>query len=221
MSSIVMREVLSEEDPSLPGVVDLYISSFPEDEREDPSYLQSMLGALNLSSPGKIATAHLLVAERDTHPFGFAFCEFLPAAEMGFHIYIALAPSERGKGFGRRLLLCAEERMRLDALYLGLPYHGSICEVERVEDATDESDRRTRLRRVHFYERLGARIISSTYTQPALSPDKQPVPLYLMWRDANGGLSREEIIRRFYAEVYRLEPTHPFVVEALRQEPNP
>lgn len=218
MSDIVMREVLSAHDPSLPKLIELYVSSFPEDEREDPSYLQNALGELNLSSPGRIATAHLLVAERGSEPFGFAFCEFLREAQMGFHVYIALTPSERGKGFGRRLLLCAEERMRLDALYLGVAYHGSICEVERVEDATDEADKRTRLRRVHFYERLGARIISSTYIQPALSPDKQPVRLYLMWRDADGGLSREEIIERFYSEVYGLDEHHPYVTEALRQE---
>ncbi|MEM3671495.1 MAG: GNAT family N-acetyltransferase [Thermoprotei archaeon] len=216
MSEIVMREILSRSDPSLPEVVNLYVASFPENEREDPSFLQRSLDPLSLSSPGKIGTAHLLVIEREGWPFGFAFCSFLPTAQMGFHAYIALAPTERGKGFGRRLLVCAEERMRLDALFLGLPYRGSICEVERIEDAKDETDRRTRIRRVHFYERLGSRVISTTYTQPALSPDKDPVPMYLMWREAEGGLSRQEIIQKFYSEVYGLPEGHPYVIGALQ-----
>lgn len=95
---------------------------------------------------------------------------------MGFSVYLVVKPEERGKWLGQKLFKCSLERMRLDAGCAGVPFYGCVLEVERIEDAADEEDRVIRERRLRLFQYLGARIITSTYVQPALTPELQPTP---------------------------------------------
>lgn len=212
---IRVREILSGRDPSFKPVMELYRRSFPPDEREPVWRIREWIHPLRLSAPGLKIARHLLVVERGDAPLGFSLFEFFCEVGMGFAVYLVVDPEERGKWLGQRLFNCSLERMRLDAGFAGVPFHGCVLEVERIEDAADEEDRVIRERRLRLFHHLGARIITPTYVQPALTPDLQPTPLNLMWLEQQPGLQPQEIVQHFYRIEFGLPSNHPFVQAAL------
>ena len=71
-------------------------------------------------------------------------------------------------------------------------------EVEREDLAATAREREERVRRLRFFARAGARIVTGIdYRQPPLHSDAEPVPLYLMF-DAVGSqsptLSHERVL---------------------------
>lgn len=211
-----VREILSARDAAFKPVMELYRNSFPPDEREPVWRIREWIHPLRLSAPGLEIARHLLAAERGEEPLGFSLFEFFCEVGMGFAVYLAVHPDERGKWLGQRLFKCSLERMNLDASFAGVPFYGCVLEVERIEDAVDETDRIVRERRLRLFHYVGARIITPTYIQPALTPDLQPTPLNLMWIERQPGLEPQEIVRHFYEIEFGLPAGHPFVQAALK-----
>lgn len=109
-----------------------------------------------------------------------------------FLVHIATTANFRGKGVGKALL---------DAL-LSWPGPSSILlEMDEAESGD-------------WWNRQGARVISQTYTQPAIHQDTESVPYRLM---AIGEIeyTRAQIIRDFYKEFWRLSPDHLLVEKAV------
>ncbi|MCW5935194.1 MAG: GNAT family N-acetyltransferase [Fimbriimonadia bacterium] len=214
-SSIRVREILTPKDPAFPVLIALYREAFPKDEREPTDRLREWLKPTNQSAPNQAIMRHMLCLEREGAPVGFSFIEFFNEASMGYPVYLATHPAERGAGLGRFLFQCSIDRLRLDARYVQRPFYGCVLEVEREEDAVDADDLALRTRRVRWYESLGARLITPTYVQPALTEDQNPIPLNLMWIQDEPGLSEEAIIEQFYSQEFGLPPNHPYVQNAL------
>lgn len=119
--------------------------------------------------------ANLLVARDGDDLLGFSLFRILEEASLGYLWYICVNQSARGGGIGRQLY-----QRTLESLKNGNGLKGLIFEVERL-DSESHPVYGDPIRRVKFYERLGARlIVGYDYRQPPIPPHG-PVPLQLMY----------------------------------------
>ncbi|MGL5272932.1 MAG: GNAT family N-acetyltransferase [Phocaeicola sp.] len=161
---------------------ELMHTSFPEIERRDREaqrdytdnnpFLQSYI-ALDESKPVGFVNIWKLN--------GFYYIE-----------HIAIDPSQRNGGYGKRVL------EKIESEFNEWPI---VLEVEKPEDEMSS-------RRINFYKRLGFVLHELPYIQPPYRVDGKELPLYLM---SYGKLNMEEeyhkIRSSIYKEVYnKIEP---------------
>jgi len=155
----------------------LYECSFPVEELRD-------FDELSERKPG------LIVARDEDVLLGLSIFRALEEASLGYLWYICVDQSTRGRGVGRRLY-----QRTLDSLTAnGNSLKGLIFEVERL-DSEAHPVYGDPIRRVKFYERLGARLILGyDYWQPPIPPHG-PVPLQLMYHPLECQPSGEDLAR--------------------------
>jgi GNAT superfamily N-acetyltransferase len=216
---VTIREILSPQDPAFSPMMDLYETSFAEDEREPRWKFARWVDPLNISAPLLYSAEHMLVCEVCDEPVGMVFFSYQRQVELGFLVYVAVNDKHRGKGYGRRLLAAAVERCHLDAHYLGGRLPGCVMEVERMEDAdpSDAEEIERRRQRLDLFAKLNAKLLSPGYVQPALTPNGEPVPLNMMWWEVEGGMPGHRIIEGFYESIFNLPADHPLVVQTKAQ----
>ena len=153
----------------------IFKNSFPEDERRSFKE-QKMLLRNPLYNFNTIYNNKL--------PIGFiAFWTF---KDFIFIEHLAIDRNFRGKGYGGKII--KDIISRYDKVI--------ILEVEKTK--TNEA-----IRRISFYENLGFHLNKYDYLQPALSEDKEPVPLFIMSYPNNIG--EEDFIHirnKLYNAVY-------------------
>ena len=118
-------------------------------------------------------TAH----SADGHLIGFATALHLPSAEAAYLEYLAVSPSARGTGTGAAMLSSIATDLQAERSVRGI--------VLEVEDPLRTPGRDPLLaRRVAFYERWGARPVTSldNYFMPDLANPGGLVPMTLLWR---------------------------------------
>jgi len=131
----------------------------------------------------------LLVARKGDALLGFSIFRVLEEASLGYLWYLCVDQSARGGGIGRQLY-----QRTLDSLKNGNDLKGLIFEVERL-DSESHPVYGNPIRRVKFYERLGARLVLGyDYWQPPIPPHG-PVPLQLMYHPIGGTPSEAELAR--------------------------
>ena len=131
----------------------------------------------------------LLVARKGDALLGFSIFRVLEEASLGYLWYLCVDQSARGGGIGRQLY-----QRTLDSLKNGNDLKGLIFEVERL-DSESHPIYGDPIRRVKFYERLGARLVLGyDYWQPPIPPHG-PVPLQLMYHPIGGTPSEAELAR--------------------------
>jgi len=187
----------------------VYEESFPSCEQEpNEIILKSLRCGVGLSfrlrSQGctvGIATTHLLLQP--------------PAV---FLVYLAIDRDHRQQGLGRPLLeyACSTSAARLGEL--GLEPLGMIWEADTIND-TQSVKAEDRVRRVRFFERLGAFLLPNLYLQPPVD-GIAPVRMQLMYRPAKGrqfpsNSTVTALIRAIYFEKYGAVNHIP--VETLNQ----
>jgi GNAT superfamily N-acetyltransferase len=160
-----IRPLTGQDDPLFWPALELYVESFPRDEREP-------LAGVAEAAAGR-GPALLWIAEREEALAGLAYFYLDPAAGCALLVYLVTAPSARGQGVAQALIQAV--RSRAAEAGIGVVFF----ECERPEDAVG-GERAARDRRLAFFARRGGRLVSRGYTQPALAPDRAPVPLYLM-----------------------------------------
>ncbi|MET8763372.1 GNAT family N-acetyltransferase [Lentzea sp. NPDC004782] len=133
-------------------------------------------------------TAH----SADGHLIGFATALHLPSAEAAYLEYLAVLPSARGAGTGTAMLSSVATQLRAER-----SVHGVVLEVE---DPLRTPGRDPLLaRRVAFYERWGARPVTSlnNYFMPDLVNPGGLVPMTLLWRGIrdNSVLAPDGVVR--------------------------
>src|SRR6185503_1294380 len=118
-----------------------------------------------------------------------------------FLVYLAVAPAQRGRGLGRRFLEFAwsASSARLAGAI------GMVWEVDAAPAPGAEPTREYR-RRIGFYERCGASLLSQAYVQPPVD-GRTILPLQLMFRPAQAEARPDAetvhaMIRAMYAEKY-------------------
>ena len=216
-SFLAIREILDPRDRGVEPMLRLFASSFPPAEREPYHVLREQLRKVCSWSHGQPAPYRHFVMEADPDTAtaaGMARGAFLPSG-IGFVVHVAVAKPLQGLGLGERLIRHAIGAFQTDAEKAGVPYYGTIFEVERVEDARDVREKTVRERRLRFFDRLGATLLTSHYTQPSMAPGLPPVLLNLLWLESTPGLARPTIIKQFYRDAFGLGPAHPYVRRAL------
>jgi len=208
MPDVVIREIRSVEDVLFFDAMELYVESFPRDERMPVREI-----AAQVASP----FWHMVIASADGALVGLSWFGYVPMARLGFIIYLAVDPGFRRGGVGRRLVSAAIEQCRSDASSLGHALGGVCFEVERVDLALTDVEKSVRLKRLAWFESLGAECLSPGYTQPAMAPDRNPVPLNLMAFGVAPRADRAKIARDFCAHCVGYEPDAPEVTLTLDQ----
>jgi GNAT superfamily N-acetyltransferase len=188
--------------------MELYVESFPRDERMPVREVASQVAS---------QFWHLFVASVDGALVGLSWFGYVPAARVGFLIYLAVDPGSRGSGIGRKLVLAAIDRCWSDAAACGREFLALCFEVERADLALSDEDEVVRLKRLAWFESLGAECLSPGYTQPAMAPDRNPVPLNLMALDIADGVDRRQLAFDFCVHCVGYSPDALEVATALVQ----
>lgn len=153
----------------------IYDASFPPEERRSHEQL-----LWEMEQPN--AYVGVLC---NPEPIGiFIYWDFEKFVYVG---HFAVDENQRGKGIGEEYLSQFVQRLNKPA----------ILEVEKPENPMA-------VRRIGFYQRLGFTLSTRPYIQPAYSPEKEDVPLYLM-EYPNGTLTEthfEEVVEVIHREVY-------------------
>lgn len=153
----------------------IYIESFPPDERREWHEIKELLHQPNFSF-NKLLDGEKLIGLITTWNLpDFLFIE-----------HFAIGKAMRGKGIGSQFLKQVIEGK-------------SINVVVEVEEPINESARR----RISFYERLEFLVCQGIYYQPPYSPEKSKVRMLLMSFPNRIPLSEiEEIKTQLYRQVY-------------------
>jgi GNAT superfamily N-acetyltransferase len=215
---IRVREILSSQDPSFEQVIQLYESSFPDDEREPTPDLRQSIDPLLISQPTQTSIRHMFVAERAGMVVGLLLQDYFPRVGLGWIIYLAIDPSERRSGLGTRLFQCGIASCRLDALFNQDEYRGVILEIERVEDSLGEAQRSEREKRMMFFNRLGIEKLTGTYIQPSLGEGLNPVKLNLFIAGNDHPLdpvAKRMVVHDFMVKMWGLPESDVTIEQAL------
>jgi ribosomal protein S18 acetylase RimI-like enzyme len=169
-----IQELTSWPDELMEQARGLYECSFPIEE------LRKFDGLFE-RNPG------LLVARKGDVLLGFSIFRVLKEASLGYLWYLCVDQSARGGGIGRQLY-----QRTLDSLKNVNGLKGLIFEVERLDSETHPVYGDP-IRRVKFYERLGARLVLGyDYRQPPIPPYGE-VPLQLMYHPIDGTPSEADL----------------------------
>ena len=181
-------------DPSYPWVEQLWLASFPCNERRDTEAQRN-----NVDSR---ANFHCLLAEDDGK--AVAFITYWHFGDFCYGEHLATDPACRNKGYGAQILSTLNSQLStlhspLSTLTPPMPF------VLEVEIPTDDLSRR----RIAFYERNGFTLWRDcAYMQPPYRPEDAPLPMLLM---VKGNLSPEEDFPRvrqtIHREVYGVKET--------------
>lgn len=173
---IHFQSCCSKEDTYFIALYDLYVNSFPENER------RSYEGFVQLFEKQNSFHCTVLMHENQ-------FVGFLTFWEFSHFVYIehfAVSSQQRGQSLGSKTL---KQFMK------------SISKPIVLEVELPESD--IAKRRISFYERLGFFVCDHSYMQPPYDKSKESVPMLLMCSD-EGFLEKkfEEIRNTLYKYVY-------------------
>ena len=139
---------LDSEDPLLPEWLSLYQSAFPPDQRVPVAGLLSLLAARETST-----VSNLAVLDESGKLVGLVIFERHESQQALFLWYLAVIPSRRDQGLGARIYrqIIAEYAAGCTAL---------VFDVEIPELAGDGAEQALRARRIGFYRRLGAKLLT-------------------------------------------------------------
>ncbi len=172
-TNLVCRRITSCDDTLFTPLVDVFVESFPENERRPLPWFKELVETeprfhCKVVSKGSLCAALLCYWQFD----GFVYVE-----------YLAVNPAIRSKGLGTLLM-----REFLDDIALPV-----VLEVEPPVSQLTE-------RRVGFYQRLGFRLLPDNYVQPSYGV-VPGLPLKLMLCGETT-VTTTEMIRTIHREVY-------------------
>lgn len=188
----------------------LYEGSFPAGEREPTEKLSL-----------RMAEGRMLY-HRTLDEQGNLLCFTIVslASNFSFLAYMATDPTRRSGGVGSKHL----QRL-IELLKQRYPHHlGLFLEIEATDPGTveiSEEERTTRLRRLKFYQRHGARIMceQAIYLTPSYSQPGKEWEGELLAIDFGGRICRhsvKDVIREIYTRFYHLPADHQLVRKVLR-----
>ena len=171
---------ISPDNPVISKIEQLYLSSFPADERREFEDVKRLLG-----NPD---TAFRIIAAMNGSDF-VGFFGYWEWDDMRYIEHFAVDPDKRGGGIGQKML----------ADFAAFSATPIILEVEL--PLTDIA-----ARRIGFYQRCGYMLHDNIkYVQPPYDPSKQPLDLYLMTKGTIKLSEECEFIKRIKKAVYGVE----------------
>jgi GNAT superfamily N-acetyltransferase len=174
----------------------IYRQAFPANELEPKEVL---LKGLKTG-----ATLSLRVRDAITRTtIGIAHGQFLHGFKAFMLIYIAIAKDYRGRGIGRYFFKDIEHK--IDSAPQAL-HRGLVFEVDSPDHSISETETILAWQRIRFYQTLGYHLQNIHYYQPALSPNQQSVPMYLMGPQPSLSKAQQQaLVKSIYFEKYSTE----------------
>jgi hypothetical protein len=179
--SVKWHEITSPSDPLLRGFLAIYDDSFPIEVRVPASTIVAAMERQAKDAPME-RTRHTCAAILDERVVGGAIFSLLERNAVGFISYIFVGSALRAQGIGEYIYRHIVRTLREDAVRVHrTPLKGVLCEVEREDPALADAERIKRIRRLRFFGRMGAAILTGLhYLQPSLHPAEDPLPMHLM-----------------------------------------
>lgn len=174
------RILESMDDPLFWPALEFYVESFPRDEREALSRVARVSSGDPVHCAGSEHRVHMAVVDVDGRLAGIRYFSYDARAKLGFFIYLAVKPEFRNLGIGTQLVEFGKTTCHKDAEEMGSTVEAIFFECERPELAESPEDRKVRDDRIQYFINRGAVVISKNYYQPALGPDRDTVPLWLL-----------------------------------------
>jgi GNAT superfamily N-acetyltransferase len=212
MKEVKIRLLESTGDPLFWATCELYVESFPRDERGPLAHFAATIS--DGSGDGNSRT-HVAVAEVDGELAGFRYFSYHPDAGLGFFVFLAVDERFRKQGIGTALLEFGREICLKDAQEMGGELDAIIFECERPELAATPAEKEYRENRLRYFANRGGILLSKDHVQPALGAGRSPVSLYLFCYDVSKKRSHEEILISTYRHLYGHPPESEFELRAL------
>ncbi len=154
-------------------------------------------------------------------PVALAIAEYLPAGNVWYLHYLAVAPGRRGAGIGSALLAAVLPLGEITAQAAGRPgCLGLLLEAEQIEGPPADADREQRRKRIAFYRRHGARLIGVLVPRPPWAPPEMPdweimlIP-GLAWDGVMSRKIRRRLCRSLMVEGYGIHPDAAWLTACL------
>jgi ribosomal protein S18 acetylase RimI-like enzyme len=168
-TSKCIREIESLNDPLWPAWKEIYLTSFPPNERMSLEYFENILSK---RSTEEVSDRPVLVLSDEKHTedvVGLAYCEMDADTEIAFLWYLATHCNLRGKGNGAYVYRDLVERARKNGTQI-LVFE---VEIPRLASAKSPEDEEWARRRIGWYERQGAVLVNGIqYFQDVDSTDE-------------------------------------------------
>ena len=178
------------------GFWQLYTASFAAAEREPQEVILRSVE----EGPGFV-----LRALADGRCVGLATGQVLQEPAATFLVYLAVHPSWRSRHLGRALF-DAVDRFGAARLIGRDRVSGIAWEIDDPAADVSPSERHVRQGRLHFFEKLGGRLLETPYVQPPVDGHTL-VPMRLMCRPARGhdlptSAATQKLVHAIYFEKY-------------------
>lgn len=182
ITQLYLREADFSDNQEMQFIKQVYITSFPADERRDFDLVTKLLAENSFFN--------IKVICNESEVLGFI--SYWNFEDFVYVEHFALDPAKRGGGAGSFTLKELGAQLKLPI----------ILEVEYPED---ENSRR----RIVFYERAGFRLWPEhAYIQPPYSADSEELSLLLMTQgDLELSTRYEEVVAKIYEQVYQVTPS--------------
>lgn len=175
-SEFYIREIRSSTDPAWDSWLNLYLNSFPFEER---FAIKHYLNLFQRLQEGEQINEHILVLEQhlpeaaqlSPNVVGMAYIEIEPALGISFLRYIATQATARNQGYGVILYNHVLETLKK------LQSKIMILEVE-IPELSEEPDNARR--RINWYKRLGAQKIEGIQYFQVVDPEIPAIEMSLM-----------------------------------------
>lgn len=165
-------EIENINDDLLLPWLDLYESAFPECEKVPVS---SHLKILKERACGETSYNYLIAALNEYGDFaGLARFSFHKAKQFAYLWYLAVMPQMRNLGIGAQVYKDVYERSKAEGL------DALLFEVEIPAETASKADAEFARRRIGFYRRLGARMLTGIHYLQSAGPDKPKTPMHIM-----------------------------------------
>jgi hypothetical protein len=193
-------EVHATTDPYFNGAMDIYVDSFPPNERHSLEVIRQRV--TNKES-------RLFVGVDQNEVVLMCLIYNLSSAEFLLFDYMAVSATKRGLGVGSLFLQFIRSHFKLTAKYMVL----------EVENPAHGDNREEREKRVAFYKKNGAKLLAGVrYILPALDNTTPTEMVLMVMPEYPGGTISGSTIKRLiatiYAEVYN-RPAHDPLLQSF------
>ncbi|MFI3296568.1 MAG: GNAT family N-acetyltransferase [bacterium] len=185
-----LHKIISSETEKISKILDIYVDSFPEEERRPvPQWLDILKYNTNFTLYG-------VMIDGDAVGFLTAW-EVMP--EIIYIEHFAISSTMRGKSIGSEVMrefIAIKENSTI------------ILEVEEPTLALCDIEKKIRKSRIKFYEKLGFKLQNLDYFQPSYHNDSNTMILRLMTNSEEVLINNYNTIRNnIYRDVYNYTPT--------------
>jgi GNAT superfamily N-acetyltransferase len=207
---MALEELTSPDGPSFRQLFAIYAASIDPREQKPEAWIRAMVVAPEY---------RVWMVQREGRVRGFSILFVPPGKGFALLEYMAVAPEERGHGFGAQLFRKTVAQA-LTPAGATLPV---LLEVDSDREAS--SDRALRTRRLHFYRRLGCRAIAGLgYLMPLGGVGPAPQMHLMIYPAPTGPVPLADLkrwLQIIYQDVYRAGADDPRIAQMLEPLPDP